>query len=151
MIKRTGSSLTAGGLRRLLPLAAVLLGTAAQAAPGEVPPAAPLRVCADPSNPPFSSNNAANPGFYLELGGAIGERLDRGVEPVWELTYYGKHALRETLLAGKCDLSVGLPADVDFMGKSLIFSRPFLHIGYALVTRPEHPYRTLAALRGKSV
>jgi polar amino acid transport system substrate-binding protein len=147
MIKKTKSSHAAAGLRRLLPLAAVLLGTAAQASPDDVP----LRVCADPSNPPFSSNKSADPGFYLELGGAIGEKLDRGVEPVWELTYYGKHALRETLLAGKCDLSVGLPADVDFMGKSLIFSRPFLHIGYALVTRKEHPYRTLAALRGKSV
>jgi ABC-type amino acid transport substrate-binding protein/mono/diheme cytochrome c family protein len=124
-------------------LSFALLSTAAQAAP--------LRVCADPSNPPFSSNAAVDPGFYLELGAAIGERLDRAVQPVWELTYYGKHALRETLLAGKCDMSVGLPADVDFMGRALIFSRPFLHIGYALVTSAARPYTNLASLRGKTV
>jgi len=114
--------------------------------------AAPLRLCADPTNPPFSSNSPALPGIYMELGGAIGRKLDRPVEPVWEMTYYGKHAVRETLLAGKCDLQVGLPADADFMGGKLIFSHPFLSIGYALVTRgADAQPASLAGLRGKRV
>jgi len=113
--------------------------------------AGPLRVCADPTNPPFSSRDPATPGMYLELAGAIGQKLDRPVEPVWEMTYYGKHAVRETLLAGKCDLEVGLPADANFMGGKLAFSRPFLTIGYALVTRADAPVAALAALRGKRV
>jgi ABC-type amino acid transport substrate-binding protein/cytochrome c5 len=135
---------------RILPLLALAgLPVAATAAPdaGNTP----LRLCADPTNPPFSSNSAGAPGLYLELGGAIGQKLDRPVEPVWQMTYYGKHAVRETLLAGKCDLQVGLPAGVDFMGSKLVFSRPFMTIGYALVTRPDAPAATLAALRGKRV
>jgi ABC-type amino acid transport substrate-binding protein/mono/diheme cytochrome c family protein len=111
----------------------------------------PLRICSDPTNPPFSSQDPATPGMYLELGRAIGQKLHLPVEPVWELTYFGKHAVRETLLAGKCDLEIGLPAEAGFMGGKLVFSRPFFTIGYALVTRPDAPVPTLAALHGKRV
>jgi ABC-type amino acid transport substrate-binding protein/mono/diheme cytochrome c family protein len=111
---------------------------------------APLRLCADPTNPPFSSNQPGAPGMYLELGAAIGQALDRPVQPVWQMTYYGQHATRETLLAGTCDMSVGLPADGGFMGRSLVFSHPFLRVGFALVTRPGQR-AALSALRGKTV
>jgi ABC-type amino acid transport substrate-binding protein/cytochrome c5 len=111
----------------------------------------PLRVCADPTNPPFSSNNPAQPGLYVELGSAIAQKLGRAAEPVWEMTYYGKHAVRETLLAGKCDVQVGLPADANFMGGKLLLSHPFLSVGYALVSRADAPAPTLASLRGKRV
>ena len=125
-----------------------LLATAAAADEGAA--AAPLRLCADPTNPPFSSNRADQPGFYLELGTAIGQALDRPVEKVWEMTYYGKHATRETLLAGKCDMSIGLPTGAGFMGPRLIFSQPFMQVGFALVL-PKGARPTLVALRGKRV
>jgi mono/diheme cytochrome c family protein len=49
-------------------------------------------------------------------------------------------------------LQVGLPADADFMGGKLIFSHPFLSIGYALVTRAADAQpASLAGLRGKRV
>jgi ABC-type amino acid transport substrate-binding protein/cytochrome c5 len=117
----------------------------------QVATASALRVCADPTNPPFSSSSPASPGLYLELGGAIGQKLDRPVTPVWELTYFGKHAVRESLLAGKCDMQVGLPAGVDFMGPKMVFSRPFISIGYALITRADARPLSLAGLRGKRV
>ena len=127
-----------------------LLATVAAANEGAGGAATPLRLCADPTNPPFSSNRMDAPGLYLELGAAIGQVLDRPVEPVWEMTYYGKHATRETLLAGKCDMSIGLPTGTGFMGPRLIFSHPFMQVGFALVL-PKGTRPTLVALRGKRV
>ncbi len=97
--------------------------------------AAPLRFCADPDNLPFSSDRADNPGLYREIGAAIGRELNRPVTEVWYRTYFGKRAMRLTLLAKQCDLAIGLPADADFMGPALIFSKPFMRAGYALVTK----------------
>lgn len=132
----------------LLPLLATV--AAADEGAGAGAAATPLRLCADPTNPPFSSNRAGAPGLYLELGAAIGQALDRPVEPVWEMTYFGKHAMRETLLAGKCDMSIGLPTGAGFMGPRLIFSRAFMQVGFALVL-PKGARPTLVALRGKRV
>ena len=139
-----------GGHRPRGALLAALLALAAMPMQAVADPQPPLRLCADPTNPPFSSNRAANPGMYLELGAAIGQALDRPVEPVWEMTYYGQHATRDTLLAGKCDMTVGLPSDGGFMGHALVFSHPFLRVGFALVT-PKGLAPRLAALRGKTV
>ena len=75
-----------------------------------------LRLCADPANLPFSSADPKTPGLYVEIGEAIGRAMGRPVAPVWNLTYFGKRAVRTTLLAGKCDASIGLPQDKDFMG-----------------------------------
>ena len=56
------------------------------------------------------------PGLYVEIGHAVAEALGRPMETVWSLSYFGKRNIRTTLLAGQCDLVVGLPADSDFMG-----------------------------------
>jgi len=113
--------------------------------------ATPLRLCADPTNPPFSSNKADHPGLYLELGAAIGQALGRTSTPVWQMTYYGQHALRETLLAGKCDMAVGIPADTAFMGPRVLRSHPFLQVGFALIAAKDAPVPTLRGLHGKRV
>jgi hypothetical protein len=72
------------------------------------------------------------PGLYVELGRRIADRLGRPFEPVWTLGYFGKRAVRTTLLAGRCDGFIGLPDDPGFMGPRLIFSKPVLRLGYAL-------------------
>jgi len=145
-----GAPLPRLGATFVLPLGLLLASVPPAVAAAPDAGRTPLRLCADPTNPPFTSNNPAAPGLYLELGGAIGQKLDRPVEPVWEMTYYGMHALRDTLLAGKCDMDIGLPANVGFMGRKLVFSHPFLDLGYALVT-PKDTAPGLAALRGKRV
>ena len=66
------------------------------------------------------------PGLYVEIGHAVAEALGRPMETVWSLSYFGKRNLRTTLLAGQCDLAVGLPAEADFMGPRLIFTRTIL-------------------------
>lgn len=107
-----------------------------------------LRLCADPTNPPFSSNNPNNPGMYLELGAAIAQKLGRPSEPVWELTYFGKHAVKDTLLSGKCDMTVGLPPTEDFMGRRVIFTKPFMQVGFAFAAPAGGLPPRLAALHG---
>ena len=111
----------------------------------------PLRLCADPANLPFSSADSKTPGLYLEIGEAIGRAIGRAVTPVWNLTYFGKRAVRTTLLAGKCDASIGLPLDADFMGPRVIFSKPLLKVGYALVAPNSVAVAGLDELKGRRV
>ncbi|HTT09870.1 MAG TPA: transporter substrate-binding domain-containing protein [Burkholderiaceae bacterium] len=137
---------------RLFVLAASLAsGTAA--ADGAV---RPLRLCADPANLPFSSAAAdasarGMPGLYVEIGHAVADALERPFETVWSHTYFEKRNLRTTLLADKCDFAVGLPADAGFMGSRVIFSKPILQVGYALVVAKASRVTRLDDLRGKRV
>jgi polar amino acid transport system substrate-binding protein len=123
---RQGSSSIAACLR----LIAVGLTLAFPALADEAPP---LRLCADPDNLPFSSANAAMPGFYIELGNEIARALGRSFQPVWVPTYYTKRQIRLKLLAGQCDGFVGVPDDPSFMGRRVLFSKPIVRLGYALV------------------
>ncbi len=114
-------------------------------------PAAPLRLCADPTNMPFSSDDPAKPGLYLEIGDAIGKALGRPVTHVWYRTYFGKRAVRVTMLSKECDATIGLPESDDFMGPRVIFSRPLFNIGYAVIAPKDAPVASVEALKGKRV
>jgi polar amino acid transport system substrate-binding protein len=142
----------ARGCARRLPLAAMLAamlaGLACPAAAGAV---APFRLCADPDNLPFSSRSDETPGFYIELGRAIADRLGRPFEPVWELTYFARRAVRTSLLSGRCDGFIGLPEEPDLMGPKLIFSKPVLGLGYALVLPRGLSVKSLSDLDGRRV
>ena len=118
----------------------------AQAAPPDA-----LRLCADPSNPPFSSNDPVNPGVYNEIGDAIGKALGRPVKHVWYRTYFGKRAVRVTMLDKQCDATIGLPASDDFMGPKVIFSKPLFHLGYAIVAPKAETVAKVEDLKGKRV
>jgi polar amino acid transport system substrate-binding protein len=114
-------------------------------------PAAPLRLCADPTDLPFSSDDPAKPGLYLEIGDAIGKALGRPVTHVWYRTYFGKRAVRVTMLARQCDATIGLPDSQDFMGPKVIFSKPLFDLGYAIVAPKAAPIGSVEALEGKRV
>lgn len=140
------------GAARLIGLAAALACGAA-ASQAEV---SPLRLCADPANLPFSTNTPeaarqGSPGLYVEIGQALAQALGRPLETVWSLSYFGKRNLRTTLLAGQCDLAVGLPAGNDFMGPRLIFTRPILNLGYALVVAKDRSVGRIDDLAGLRV
>ena len=131
-------------------LTALLAGVAlARTAVADEAP--PFRLCADPDNLPFSSTSQATPGFYIELGRQIAARLGRRFEPVWIPTYFTQHAVRTTLLAGRCDGFIGVPDDPDFMGHRLIFSKPILSPGYALVVPRTLAVSSLSDLAGQRV
>ena len=112
---------------------------------------APFRLCADPDNLPFSSTSEATPGFYIELGRDIAQALGRKFQPVWVPTYYTKRQVRLKMLAGQCDGFAGVPDDASFMGPRLIFSRPIVQLGYALVAPPALGVNAVADLRGHRV
>ncbi|WP_204848455.1 c-type cytochrome [Rhodopila globiformis] len=118
-------------------LTTLMAGTALFSAVSTSQAAAPLRLCADPANLPFSTSSpaaakAGTPGLYVEIGQAVADALGRPMETIWSLSYFGKRNLRTTLLAGQCDFAVGLPAVEDFMGPRVVFSRPIMSVGYAL-------------------
>ncbi|MGO9486838.1 MAG: c-type cytochrome [Rhodomicrobium sp.] len=113
--------------------------------------ALPIRVCADPDNLPFSSDRPDNPGLYTEIGAVLGRELNRPVTAVWYRTNFGKRAIRVTLLAKQCDLAIGLPADPELMGPALIFSKPFMQAGYALVTKKPEAASAISQLSGRAV
>jgi polar amino acid transport system substrate-binding protein len=142
-----GLSLTGRRLRLSVAVVLLVLSGVGQSAAETKP----LRLCADPDNLPFSSNHPETPGLYLEIGEAIGRVMGRPTTAVWNLTYFGKRSVRTTLLAGQCDASVGLPDDQDFMGPRVIFSKPLLQVGYALVTSKSTRVSGLNDLRGRSV
>ena len=116
-------------------------------------PAAPdaLRLCADPANLPFSSDDPARPGVYVEIGDAIGKALGRPVARVWYRTYFGKRAVRVTVLAKQCDAMIGLPVSDDFMGPKVIFSKPLFNLRYAIVGRKGQEFKSVEDLKGKRV
>lgn len=84
--------------------------------------AQPFRLCADPTNLPFSSDSPAQPGFYVEIGQALAHALGRPIAYDWYKSYFGKRTVRVTLLGKQCDAMIGLPRSEDFMGPAVIFS-----------------------------
>ncbi|MGQ0681496.1 c-type cytochrome [Bradyrhizobium sp.] len=140
-------ALARSGFCALLAVAAV----AASAGPGRAEEQLPLRLCADPTNLPFSSDSPAQPGFYLEIGQAIAQALGRPVTYDWYKSYFGKRTVRVTLLGRHCDAMVGLPRSEDFMGPAVIFSRTFVTESYALVTANELTIAGINDLKGKRV
>jgi polar amino acid transport system substrate-binding protein len=118
-------------------------------APAALAEGAPtFRLCADPDNLPFSATSLETPGYYIELGRAIAKQLGRTFEPVWEPTYIARRAVRTSLLKGRCDGFIGLPEEPNLMGPQLIFSKPVLDLGYALVLRQGFAVKAFSDLAG---
>ena len=142
-----------GFLEKTLTVSALVLAACASVPPAlaqDVPPNA-LRLCADPANLPFSSDDPAKPGLYLEIGDAIGRALGRPVTHVWYRTYFGKRAVRVTMLDKQCDATIGLPDSDDFMGPRVIFSKPLFDLGYAIIAPKGTAIASVEALKGKRV
>lgn len=108
-------------------LALALLAPAARAQTGELVATDALRVCADPSNLPFS--NERGEGFENRVAALLGRALDRPVEPVFFPQVQG--FVRNTLRAGRCDLVMGTVAGDDLMQNT----SPYYHTTYVLAFR----------------
>ena len=94
----------------------------------------PFRLCADPTNLPFSSDNPSQPGFYVEIGQALAQALGQPITYDWYKSYFGKRTVRVTLLGKQCDAMIGLPRSEDFMGPAVIFSNS--SVSYTHLTLP---------------
>jgi quinoprotein dehydrogenase-associated probable ABC transporter substrate-binding protein len=112
--------------------AAMVLATpvAARAAGAQQPAQhspAPLRVCADPNNLPFS--NRRGEGFENELAQFLAHEMKRQVDYTWWPQRRG--FVRNTLKQGRCDLVIGVPAGFELTATT----RPYYRSSYALVSR----------------
>lgn len=87
----------------------------------------------------------------MELADRLAEAMGRNAQEVWYPTYYGKRAVRSTLLAGQCDVYIGLPGEGDFMRPQVVMSTPFVVHRYALVAPAGATPATLAELKGRRV
>ena len=110
------------GIFRALGIALWALSLTGAAAP------APLRVCADPNNLPFT--NARQQGFENKIAALLAQEMGTRVEYTWFAQRRG--FLRNTLSAQKCDIVMGLPADADGPAWT---TRPYYRSTYVFVTR----------------
>jgi len=113
--------------------------------------AAPLRICADPDNLPFSKSEGAQRGLYVDAAELIGRELKRPVEYVWWQTFNQRRALRNTILANACDAVIALPATAEYKVRGVKKSQPFMELTYALVAPPSFRFESMEDLRGKQV
>jgi mxaJ protein len=90
---------------------------------------APLRVCADPNNLPFSNDRLE--GFENRVAEVLGRALDRPVQYTWWAQRRG--FVRNTLKAHRCDVIMGVPAAFE----AVRTTRPYYRSSYVFVSRRE--------------
>jgi mxaJ protein len=105
----------------------LLLAIAAGCARAVTAAQPPLRVCSDPNNLPFS--NQQQQGFENRIADLLARDLGTTVEYTWWAQRRG--FLRNTLLAGLCDVVIGLPRDVEMATTT----QPYYRSTYVFVTR----------------
>jgi mxaJ protein len=113
-----------------LALAAVALAGAGAAAAGD---AAPLRVCADPNNLPFS--NHRGDGLENALARLVAREMDADLQYTWLPQRRG--FVRNTLNAHKCDVMMEVPKGY---GRTLSTSA-YYRSTYVFVTRKDRKLR----------
>jgi mxaJ protein len=89
--------------------------------------AAPLRVCADPNNLPFT--NQRGEGFENRIAELLARDLHTRVEYTWWAQRRG--FLRNTLNAGRCDVVLGMPFRMD----AVLTTKPYYRSTYVFVTQ----------------
>jgi quinoprotein dehydrogenase-associated probable ABC transporter substrate-binding protein len=88
---------------------------------------APLRVCADPDDLPFS--NASRAGFDNRIAEILGRGMNRPVAFVWARARRG--FLREQFNKGMCDLLMGVPEGMKHVRTTI----PYYRSSYVFVAR----------------
>ncbi|HYC01022.1 MAG TPA: substrate-binding domain-containing protein [Candidatus Limnocylindrales bacterium] len=113
-------------LRAVIAVFALMLSGAA-AAHAQAP--APLRVCADPNNLPFS--NERQEGFENKIAEVLAAELGTSVEYTWWAQRRG--FIRNTLGEQRCDVLMGVPADLEMV----LTTQPYYRSTYVFVTRAD--------------
>lgn len=99
-----------------------------------------LTACADPYEFPHAQQNTDPPGFDVEILRAVAKRAEMRLDLVWVNTASRggtSRAFRQSILARKCDVFLGMSdsGDDDMLMNKLVFTRPYLGMGYVLVTQ----------------
>ncbi len=126
---RGSNRLRAAGLAGLLlGLLAPAWTVAAEEAAGK-DAAGEFRVCADPNNLPFSNDKGE--GFENKLAELIAKELGKRVTYFWWAQRRG--FVRNTLKAGRCDVIMGVPAQLEMVATT----RPYYRSSYVFVSRDD--------------
>jgi mxaJ protein len=120
-------------MSRTLGFAAAVLALAAGLSAWSAPARAPLRVCSDPNNLPFSS--AAGEGFENRIAALLARDMGTRVEYTWWPQRRG--FIRETLSAGRCDVVMGVPPGT----AAVRTTKPYYRSTYVFVTRSRQSER----------
>jgi mxaJ protein len=96
-------------------------------------PGAPLRVCADPNNLPFSNDRGQ--GFENKIAELLARDLGKKVEYTWWAQRRG--FVRNTLKAGSCDVIIGVPTGLEMV----LPTSPYYRSTYVFVTRSKDDIR----------
>jgi ABC-type amino acid transport substrate-binding protein len=118
-----------------------------------------LRVCTDPSWPPFESVNEGTGqivGFDVDLAGRLAERLasDVGAQPTVhaEIVTVGFDSLYDALLTGRCDVILSALPYEPARTRDVVYSVAYFNAGLVLVTRQGTPaIEALEDLEGRTV
>jgi mxaJ protein len=94
---------------------------------------APLRVCADPNNMPFSNDRGA--GFENRIATLVARELGRPLEYFWLPQRRG--FVRNSLNARRCDVVMGVPAQYGLLQATKAYYRS----SYAFVSRRDRHLR----------
>jgi len=94
---------------------------------------APLRVCADPNNLPFS--NQHGDGFENQIAALVARALGRPLEYFWLPQRRG--FIRNSLNAGRCDVVMGVPAQYGLLQPT----RSYYRSSYVFVSRRDRRLR----------
>jgi len=134
---------------RVVGLAVAVLLVATASSGGEL---RRIRLCADPSNPPFSARSETEPGFEVEVARAIAQTLGAELGVHWFPATREMMALRQ-LYEERCDVFMGLPLIPSFRDDKprLLFSAPYYVMRQVIVSPTVGGVHSLDELRGKLV
>ena len=99
-----------------------------------------LVACADPFSFPYAQQNMDPPGFDVEIAREIAKRGGMQLEMYWaDTSSHGgmSKALRRSMMKGRCDVFTGVSdsGDDDILMGKLVFSDPYIGLGYVLVVQ----------------
>ena len=118
--------------RRLFAATALITAAASPAARADAS-GATLAVCADPGNLPYSS--AKLDGFENRIAALLAADLHRTLRYAW--APQRQNFFSRTLLAGKCDVVISVPAGLPLSLPAIATTRPWFTSTYVAVTRTE--------------
>jgi quinoprotein dehydrogenase-associated probable ABC transporter substrate-binding protein len=108
---------------------ACVLAFGAMAAQAQAQDAAPLRVCADPDNLPYS--NADGRGFEVRIAQLLADELKQPLEMHWQPLRRG--FVRKTLGEGVCDVLMGVPVGME----RVLTTRAYYRSSYVFAARAQ--------------
>ena len=103
-----------------------------------------LGICAHPNSLPYAHKNGEPPGFQIEVGRALAEKLGVSLTPVWVISSF-------QIRRADCDIVLDAISNQQAQEESgLSLSKPYYRGGVILAVRPDSQIGTFRDLNGSS-